>query len=192
MLKPITFFLLIGASLFAGTLFAQMDRGGAMDYEDAHRNSLYLEFPMRTWSRDEKDFALGATYRRSISTEKFLGIFASFYGRPYGKSILIEKRPHFFYQVKEYRYIFAAGLDKKFWINHNWDGFISAGLGYSFADHRGAATIDTKDGITPLVNLGLSYKCSRYVFLRFGYQYVNIRTVDGRSEEHTSELQSQR
>ena len=158
---------------------AQFDRSGAMNYENAHPHALLIEMPMRTWSAHDKDFNLGLTYRYSISGEKFLGVFGTFYARPYGKSVLIEIRPHFYYQVKEYRYILAAGLDKKFWLNNQADLFIRAGLGYSFADHRGTASADTKNGITPLVNGGISYKFSPYVFFRTGYEVVDIRTVKG-------------
>jgi hypothetical protein len=159
--------------------YAQFDRGGAMNNEESHRHSLLAEMPLRTWSTHDKDFNLGLTYRYSISGEKFLGIFGTFYARPYGKSVLIEIRPHFYYQVKEYRYILAAGLDKKFWLSSQWDLFLHAGLGYSFADHSGTASADTKNGITPVVNGGVSYKFNRYIFFRAGYEVVDIRTVKG-------------
>lgn len=165
----------------APSLFAQFDRGGAMTYEGKHKHSFYLETPFRA-----ADFAIGGTYRYSINSEKFLGITASFFGRPFGKSILVQHGRRTYFQWKEYRYVLAAGLDKKFWLNNRWDAFISASAGYTFADYRGSGegtfmgmNLETKDGITPVINVGLSYKFSRFVFLRGGFQYTDLKTVRG-------------
>ncbi len=173
--------LLAGVILFSFSriTFAQLDHGGAMNYENSHRHSFLFEMPMRTWSVHDKDLNLGISYRYSINGEKFLGMFLSFYARPYGKSVLVEVRPHFFYQVKEFRSILAAGIDKKFWLGNDADLFIRGGFGYSFADHKGTASADTKNGITPLLNGGASLKFSVHTFLRAGYEFVNIRTVKG-------------
>jgi len=161
----------------ASSLRAQFDRGGAQTYEASHKHSFLAEIPLRTWG--DADFALGATYRYSLNGQKFLGLFRTFYGRAYRKNVLVKVRPHFFYQVKEYRYIIAGGVDKKFWLHDRWDAFVGGGMGYTFADHRGAAKIDTKNGLSPVITGGLAYKFTRYVFMRMGFQYVDMRTIDG-------------
>lgn len=165
-------------------LFAQFDRSGAQTYEKSHKRSLYFEMPFGV--TDQGDLSLGLTYRHSISGEKFLGAFGSFYARPYGKAVLVKSASHYFFQLKEYRFILAAGLDKKWWINNRIDVFLSAGMGITFVDYSGTGEgvwkghqIEKKEGITPVAGAGLSYKFTKYVFLRSGYQYVSNRTGSG-------------
>lgn len=170
--------------LFTSSARAQFDRGGAKTYENTHKHSAYFEMPFGVL--DDGDLSLGLTYRHSISGEKFLGVFGSFYGRPYGKAVLVKSGSHYYFQLKEYRFIIATGLDKKWWINNHLDGFLSAGMGLTLVDYSGTGEgvwkghkIEKKEGITPVVGAGLSYKFTRYVFLRFGYQYVDNRTSAG-------------
>ena len=170
--------------LVSSTARAQFDRGGAATYESSHKHSAYFEIPFGV--TDQGDLSLGLTYRHSISGEKFLGVFGSFYGRPYGKAVLVKAGSHFFFQTKEYRFIIASGLDKKWWINNHFDAFMSAGLGITFVDYRGTGEgvwnghkLEKKQGLTPVVNAGFSYKFSRFVFLRTGYQYVDNKTSAG-------------
>jgi len=133
-----------------------------------------------------EDFGIGATYRHSLAADQFLGVFASFQARTFGKKVLVQDGPHFFFQLKEYRYVLAGGLDKKFWINNRVDFFVGAGVGFTFVDYRGTGagvflghTIEKKEGLVPLVRAGFSYKFSRYVFLRVGYLYFDAKTIPG-------------
>lgn len=169
---------------FTSSARAQFDRSGAKTYENSHKHSAYFEMPFAVI--DQGDLSLGLTYRHSISGEKFLGVAGSFYGRPYGKAVLVKSGPRYYFQLKEYRFIIAVGLDKKWWINNKFDAFMTAGLGFSFVDYRGTGEgvwkghqIEKKEGLTPVINTGLSYKFSRFVFLRSGYQYVDNRTSAG-------------
>ncbi len=173
--------LLLLALTQPAMLFGQFDRGGAMTYESRHRHSALVEVPFL-----DHDVSIGAFYRYSISGERFLGLFGTFHARPYARAVLVQAGSHFYFQLQEYRFLLAAGLDKKFWINNRWDVFLTAGAGLTFVDYRGTGEgtflghkIEKKEGLTPLVRGGLSYKFSRYVFVRFGYQYSDARTSDG-------------
>lgn len=178
------FFLLLFVFIISSSANAQFDRGGAMTYEKSHKHSAYFEMPFGVL--DDGDLSLGISYRYSVSGDKFLGVFGSFYGRPYKKAVLVKSEPHYFFQLKEYRFILATGLDKKWWINNRLDAFLSAGLGFTFVDYSGTGEgvweghqIEKKEGFTPVINAGFSYKFSRFVFLRSGYQYVDNRTSAG-------------
>jgi opacity protein-like surface antigen len=168
----------------AATALAQFDKPGAKTHEGSHKHSVYFEMPFGVV--DQGDLSLGLTYRHSISGEKFLGAFGSFYARPYAKAVLVKSGPNYFFQTKEYRFILAGGLDKKWWINNRLDAFVSAGLGITFVDYRGTGEgvwkghqLEKKEGFTPVITGGFSYKFTRYVFLRSGYQYVDNRTSSG-------------
>ncbi len=177
--------LLIALLIAVSTsVYAQFDKPGAKTYEKSHKHSAYLEMPFGVV--DQGDLSLGLSYRHSISGEKFLGVFGSFYVRPYGKAVLVKSGPDYFFQTKEYRFILAGGLDKKWWINNRLDAFMSAGLGVTFVDYRGTGEgvwkghkLEKKEGFTPVITGGFSYKFTRYVFLRMGYQYVDNRTSSG-------------
>ena len=182
-IKKITCVILF-ISFFASSARAQFDRSGAKTYENSHKHSAYFEMPFGV--ADQGDLSLGLTYRRSVSGEKFLGAFGSFYARPYGKAVLVKAGPRYYFQTKEYRFILAAGMDKKWWINNRFDAFLSAGLGVTFVDYRGTGEgvwkghkLEKKEGLTPVISGGLSYKFNRYVFIRSGYQYVDNRTSAG-------------
>ena len=179
-----TFTVLVFIFLLASSARAQFDRSGAKLYENSHKHSAYFEMPFGVTGQG--DLSLGLTYRRSISGEKFLGAFGSFYARPYGKAVLVKAGPRYYFQTKEYRFILAAGIDKKWWINNHFDAFLSAGVGVSFVDYRGTGEgvwkghkLEKKEGFTPVISGGFSYKFTRYVFLRTGYQYVDNRTSPG-------------
>jgi hypothetical protein len=161
---------------------AQFDRSGAGTNEKAHQHSVMAEFPV--WG---DDIGLGITYRKSVMHDKFLGFTASFYGRPFGKDILLKVGPRYYFQLKEFRYILAGGFDKKFWINNKLDAFIGAAMGLSFVNYRGAIDggewkgydIEKKQGLTPVIRAGFSYKFNRIAFIRAGYQYMDMKTTDG-------------
>lgn len=161
---------------------AQFDRSGAGTNEKAHKHSVMAEFPL--WNNDA---GLGLTYRKSFMHEKFLGFTVSFFARPYGKDILLKVGPRYYFQLKEFRYILAGGFDKKFWINNKIDLFIGAAMGLSFVNYRGEIDggewkgydIEKKQGLTPIVRAGFSYKINRVAFIRAGYQYMDMKTVDG-------------
>lgn len=168
-------------ALITTPVLAQFDLGGAKTYENRHRHSFWVDMPF-----NHEDFAIGATYRHSIVADQFLGIFGSFQARTFGKKVLVQDGPNFFFQLKEYRYLVTGGLDKKFWINNRIDLFIGAGGGFTFVDYRGTGegtfmghTIEKKEGLIPVVRAGVSFKFSRYIFLRAGYLYFDAKTVGG-------------
>ncbi len=130
------------------------------------------------------DIALGGTYRHSLNSDNFIGAFVSFYARPYGKAILLKSGPNFYFQLKEYRYVTAVGLDKKIWINNHYDVFFGGGVGLALVDYRGTGTgvyrghkIVKKEGLTPLAQAGVSYKFNRWILIRIGGQYMDMKTT---------------
>ncbi|HMY36335.1 MAG TPA: hypothetical protein PLL93_05110 [bacterium] len=189
MMKKIILFSFLFCLGYPSGLRAQFDRGGAMSYENRAKHSAYFEMPFRLpgfGGKNYGDLALGGTYRHNINGNQFLGVFGSFYGRPYGKAVLVKAGPRFYFQAKEYRYVIAGGLDKKFWINNKLDLFIGAGIGVTFIDYRGTSSgiidghkLEKKEGWTPVVQAGFSHKFSRFVFIRSGLQYMNMRTIPG-------------
>lgn len=179
MRRVILFLFLSGT--FGKDVWSQFDRGGAKTYENSHRHSAIVEVPFI-----HNDAAIGLTYRYSISGDKFLGVFGTFFARPYAKAILLKSAPRFYFQLQEYRFVLAGGLDKKIWINSRLDAFVGGGLGITLVDYRGTGEgvfmghqIEKKQGLVPVVRAGVSYKFSRYAFLRMGYQYFDAKTCDG-------------
>lgn len=165
----------------APAVWAQFDLGGAKTHESGHPHSAMIDASFIHY-----DGAIGLTYRYSISGPKFLGIFGTFYARPYAKAVLVKAGPKFYFQLQEYRNILAAGIDKKIWINSRLDGFLAGGVGVAIVDYRGTGEgvflghkIEKKQGLVPLVRLGLSYKVNRHFFIRGGYQYFDAKTADG-------------
>lgn len=163
-------------------LHAQFDRDGAWSNEHSHKHTVLAEFPF--W---KNDVVLGLTYRKSVVHQKFLGFTVSFYGRPFGKDILLSADKNYYFQLKEFRYILAGGFDKKFWLSNKLDAFLGAAMGVSFVNYRGAIDggewkgyqIEKKQGLTPVIRAGMTYKFNRNIFIRMGYQYMDMKTVDG-------------
>lgn len=181
-MKPLIFQFILASMLAATPAMSQFDRPGAATNEKLHKHTVMAEFPV--W---DDDIALGITYRKSVLHDQFIGFTASFYGRPFGKDILLRVGPRYYFQLREFRYILAGGFDKKFWINNQMDIFIGAGMGLSFVNYRGAVDggewkgydIEKKQGLTPVVRAGFAYKFSRIIFMRAGYQYMDMKTADG-------------
>lgn len=162
--------------------WAQFDRGGAKTYESRYRHSAFFEVPFTTW--EPYDIALGGSYRYVVNGNKFLGLFAGFQGRPFGKKVLIYGGNNAFFQLKEYRYLLSAGLDKRWWLTERLDFFTAVGGGFTFVDYRGTGsgtykghTIQKKEGWVPVVKAGFHYKISRFFFARFGYEYFDPMSI---------------
>ncbi len=167
--------------VWAVAVHGQFDLGGAKTHEKRHPHSFWLEVPF-----SNEDLAIGGVYRYSVHADQFLGLYAAFQGRPFGKKILLQDGPNFFFQLKEYRYVISAGLDKKFWINNRMDFFVGGGAGLTLVDYRGTGEgifmghkIVKKEGFVPMAKAGFSFKINRYVFLRAGYTYFDARTLPG-------------
>jgi len=178
-LRNFIVFLLFGA--FVSSAWSQFDKGGAQTNEQHHPHSVWFDVPF-----NHEDVALGIVYRYSVHADQFLGIFASFQGRPFGKKILLQDGPNFYFQLKEYRYVTTFGLDKKFWINNKLDIFIGGGVGIAAVDYRGTGEgtfmghqIEKKEGFVPVAKAGFSFKLNRYLFLRAGYMYFDAKTIGG-------------
>ncbi len=162
-------------------LWAQLDRDGAPGYEKRHPHMAMFETPFFN-----NDVALGATYRYTVHPGQMIGVTVSAYFRPFGKSILLKSAPHYYFQLKEYRHTFAVGLEKKFWVNNRLDVFVGGALGLSVVDYRGTGEgvyeghqIVKKDGLTPIIKGGIAYKFTPFVYMRAGYLYTDMKTVDG-------------
>jgi hypothetical protein len=105
-----------------------------------------------------------------------LTVGALFLFRPYKKKILVEKSTNFYYQFKEWRYVFGICVAKNINLVNTIALSLTAGGGYSFGNYSGTST-SAETTFLPILRIGLTKEFGN-TLIGLRYQFIEIPHVN--------------